>query len=313
MEPQHIKLLILGSGPAGYTASIYAARANLEPVIITGFNKGGQLMTTTWVENWPGDSENLTGPLLMERMEKHANSLGVKIIYDHIEHAELRMRPFKLTSSEKNIYTADSLIIATGANAKYLGIESEQNFLNRGVSGCATCDGFFYKQKPVAVVGGGNTALEEALFLANIVSHVTLVHRRTQFRAEKILVDRVMAKVQEGRISLMLDHVVEEICGDNSVNSIKLKQVHTGQVTSVEVKGVFIAIGHAPNTQLFVDQLQMQDGYLVVNNVTATQTSIPGVFAAGDVSDPIYRQAITSAGSGCMAALDAVKYLESLT
>ena len=313
--PKHSRLLILGSGPAGYTAAVYAARANLQPVLITGLQMGGQLTTTTEVDNWPGDVEGLMGPDLMERMRKHAERFGTEIIFDHIHTAQLQNRPFRL-SGDAGEYSCDALIIATGASAQYLGLPSEQAFMGKGVSGCATCDGFFYRQQKVAVIGGGNTAVEEALYLANIASEVTVVHRRQQFRAEKILVDKLMEKVASGKVRLLLDSVLDEVLGDDSgVTGIRTRNVHSGATTDSAVQGVFIAIGHKPNTELFTGQLDMHNGYLKVRGGSeggATATSIPGVFAAGDVADHVYRQAITSAGSGCMAALDADKYLDTL-
>ena len=315
MSNKHSRVLILGSGPAGYTAAVYAARANLKPVLIAGMEKGGQLTTTTDVENWPGDAEGLMGPALMDRMEKHALHFNTELINDHIHTAFLQERPFRLLG-DAGTYTCDTLIIATGASAKYLGLPSEDAYKGRGVSACATCDGFFYKNKPAIVVGGGNTAVEEALYLSNICSHVTLVHRRREFRAENILVDRLMAKVEAGKIDIQWDHVVEEVLGEQSgVTGLRIKHIKTNASTDLKAEGVFIAIGHTPNTGIFEGQLDMQGGYIQVKSGTdgfATQTSIPGVFAAGDVSDPIYRQAITSAGVGCMAALDAEKYLEQM-
>ncbi len=315
MNPRHIRLIILGSGPAGYTAAIYAARANLEPVLITGLAQGGQLMTTTEVDNWPAEPEGVQGPELMERFEKHARRFGTEIVFDHIHTADLRQRPFRL-EGDAGSYTCDALIIATGATAKYLGLPSEEKFMGRGVSACATCDGFFYKGEDVAVIGGGNTAVEEALYLANIARKVTLVHRRRQFRAEKIMVDKLMEKVAAGKIELVLDSVVDEILGDDSgVTGVRVKNVVDGGTREIPVKGVFVAIGHKPNTELFVGQLDMENGYLVTRggrHGNATATSIEGVFAAGDVQDPVYRQAVTSAGSGCMAALDAERYLDGL-
>ncbi len=313
--PKHSRLLILGSGPAGYTAAVYAARANLQPVLITGLQMGGQLTTTTEVDNWPGDVEGLMGPDLMERMRKHAERFGTEIIFDHIHTAQLQNRPFRL-SGDAGEYSCDALIIATGASAQYLGLPSEQAFMGKGVSGCATCDGFFYRQQKVAVIGGGNTAVEEALYLANIASEVTVVHRRQQFRAEKILVDKLMEKVASGKVRLLLDSVLDAVLGDDSgVTGIRTRNVHSGATTDSAVQGVFIAIGHKPNTDLFTSQLDMHNGYLKVRGGSeggATATSIAGVFAAGDVADSVYRQAITSAGSGCMAALDADKYLDAL-
>jgi thioredoxin reductase (NADPH) len=306
------KLIILGSGPAGYTSAIYAARANLEPTLITGLEVGGQLTTTTEVENWPGDYQDLQGPDLMIRMKKHAEKYNVKIINDHIKKVDLSQSPL-LLEGERDSYAAKSLIIATGASAKYLGIESEKNFLGKGVSACATCDGFFYKDQEVAVIGGGNTAVEEALYLSNICSKVHLVHRRDEFRAEKILQDRMFNKVKEGKISLVLNSNLKEVLGDQVVHSIKIAN-NDGEESIIKVEGVFIAIGHKPNTDIFQDQLDMQDGYIKTKSGFdhgATSTSVPGVFAAGDVADYTYRQAITSAGFGCMAALDAEKYLSS--
>ncbi|MFC3852413.1 thioredoxin-disulfide reductase [Salinispirillum marinum] len=312
---RHVKLLILGSGPAGYTAAVYAARANLNPVVITGMQMGGQLTTTTEVDNWPGDVEGLQGPALMERMKAHAERFDTEIIFDHIHTAELQQRPFKLIGDQAE-YTCDALIIATGASAQYLGMPSEEAFMGKGVSACATCDGFFYRNKPVCVVGGGNTAVEEALYLSNIASKVTVIHRRNSFRSEKILADRLMEKARTGNVEILWDHVLEEVKGDAmGVTGVAVKGVKTGEVKDLTVDGVFIAIGHKPNTQLFEGQLEMKGGYLTVHSGTegnATQTSIPGVFAAGDVSDHIYRQAITSAGTGCMAALDAERYLDDL-
>tara|TARA_Y100000813_G_scaffold197001_1_gene181484 strand:+ start:703 stop:1632 length:930 start_codon:yes stop_codon:yes gene_type:complete len=306
------KLIILGSGPAGYTASIYAARANLEPTLITGLEVGGQLTTTTEVENWPGDFEDLQGPDLMVRMKKHAEKYNVKIIHDHVKQVDFTQSPLKLEGG-KDSYSAKTLIIATGASAKYLGLESEKSFLGKGVSACATCDGFFYKDQEVAVIGGGNTAVEEALYLSNICSKVYLVHRRDEFRAEKILQDRMFKKVKEGKISLVLNSNLKEVLGDQVVNSIKIANT-SGEESIIKVEGVFIAIGHKPNTDIFKDQLEMRDGYIITKSGFdhgATSTSVPGVFAAGDVADYTYRQAITSAGFGCMAALDAEKYLSA--
>ncbi|MCU0806931.1 MAG: thioredoxin-disulfide reductase [Candidatus Contendobacter sp.] len=312
MSAKHARLLILGSGPAGYTAAVYAARANLKPVLITGLQMGGQLTTTTEVDNWPGDVEGLMGPDLMERMRKHAERFQTEIIFDQIHTAKLQERPFQLIG-DSGEYTCDALIIATGASAQYLGLPSEQAFMGKGVSGCATCDGFFYRNQKVAVIGGGNTAVEEALYLANIASEVTLVHRRQQFRAEKILMDKLMEKVASGKIRLELDSVLDEVLGDDSgVTGIRIRNVKTGATREIALQGVFIAIGHKPNTDLFAGQLEMHNGYIQVKGGSeggATSTSIPGVFAAGDVADHVYRQAITSAGSGCMAALDADKFL----
>ena len=312
MESIKRKLVILGSGPAGYTAAVYAARAGLEPCLVTGMEQGGQLTTTTDVENWPGDSDGLQGPELMERMLKHVESLNVEVIFDHIESAELSSEPFTLTGNV-NIYEADSLIIATGASAQYLGLESEQGYMGKGVSACATCDGFFYRDKDVAVIGGGNTAVEEALYLSNLCSSVTLIHRRDSLRAEKILQERLFKKEKEGNVKIIWDHELIEVLGDDVVvNGIKIKNTRDSSETDISLSGLFIAIGHKPNTDLFVNQLDMANGYLKIISGTdgnSTGTSIPGIFAAGDVSDHIYRQAITSAGSGCMAALDAEKYL----
>ena len=312
MENLERKLVILGSGPAGYTAAVYAARAGLNPCLITGMEQGGQLTTTTDVENWPGDSDDLQGPELMDRMLKHVESLDVEVIFDHIENAELTSKPFKLTGNV-NTYEPESLIIATGASAQYLGLESEQNYMGKGVSACATCDGFFYKDKSVAVIGGGNTAVEEALYLSNLCSSVTLVHRRDSLRAEKILQERLFKKEQEGNVKIVWDHELKEVVGDgNLVSGIKIKNTKDSSESEITISGLFIAIGHKPNTDLFANQLEMENGYLKIISGTdgnSTATSIPGVFAAGDVSDHIYRQAITSAGSGCMAALDAEKYL----
>ena len=313
---KHSKLLILGSGPAGYTAAVYAARANLNPVLITGVEKGGQLTTTTEVENWPGDPEGLTGPGLMERMHEHATKFNTEIIFDHINKVDLQNRPFRLTG-DSGEYTCDALIIATGASARYIGLPSEEAFKGRGVSACATCDGFFYRNQKVAVVGGGNTAVEEALYLANIASEVHLIHRRDSFRAEKILVDRLNDKVASGNIVLHTHKTLNEVVGDQmGVTGASLLDVRTDEKSQVDVAGVFIAIGHSPNTGIFEGQLELKDGYIKVQSGShgnATQTSIPGVFAAGDVMDHIYRQAITSAGTGCMAALDAERYLDGLS
>lgn len=315
MAARHIRLLILGSGPAGYSAAVYAARANLNPVIIAGMQLGGQLTTTTEVDNWPGDPHDLTGPALMERMQAHAERFGTEIVYDHINSVDFSQRPFRLVG-DSDEYTCDALIIATGATAQYLGLESEQAFMGRGVSACATCDGFFYKKQPVMVVGGGNTAVEEALYLSNIASHVTLVHRRDSLRSEKILQDHLFAKQAEGKISIIWNHQVDQVLGDQrGVNAVRIQHMTDGSSQDVAVQGLFVAIGHKPNTGIFEGQLAMQDGYLTVQSGTqgnATQTSIEGIFAAGDVADHVYRQAITSAGSGCMAALDAEKYLDNL-
>ncbi|MEJ5269601.1 MAG: thioredoxin-disulfide reductase [Hydrogenophilus sp.] len=315
MSAQHRRLIILGSGPAGYTAAIYAARANLEPMLITGLEQGGQLMTTTDVENWPADPDGVQGPELMTRFEAHARRFGTEIVFDHIHTAVLTERPFRLVG-DAGAYTCDALIIATGASAKYLGLPSEEAFKGRGVSACATCDGFFYKGQDVCVIGGGNTAVEEALYLANIANKVYLIHRRDQFRAEKILVDRLMKRVDEGKVELVLNHVVDEILGDDTgVTGIRVKHRDSGATQELAVHGVFVAIGHQPNTQLFEGQLEMENGYIVTRggrDGNATATSIEGVFAAGDVQDHVYRQAITSAGTGCMAALDAERYLDAL-
>jgi len=312
-EVKHARVLILGSGPAGYAAAVYSARANLNPVLITGLEQGGQLMTTTEVDNWPGDAEGLQGPALMDRMRQHAERFHTEIIFDHINTAELGQQPFRLTG-DNGIYTCDALIIATGASAMYLGLPSEEAFKGKGVSGCATCDGFFYKEKKVAVIGGGNTAVEEALYLSNIASEVVVVHRRDQFRAEAILVDQIMEKAEKANINIEWDNQLDEVLGDDTgVTGIRIKD-SSGATRDIELTGVFIAIGHKPNTHLFVDQLDMQQGYITTqsgNNGNATATSIPGVFAAGDVQDHVYRQAITSAGSGCMAALDAERFLKS--
>ena len=306
------KLIILGSGPTGYTAAVYAARAGLEPCLITGMEQGGQLTTTTDVENWPGDSNGLQGPELMERMLKHVESLNVEVIFDHIESTQLLEEPLILKGNS-HTYECESLIIATGASAKYLGLPSEEAYLGKGVSACATCDGFFYKDKKVAVIGGGNTAAEEALYLSNLCSSVVLIHRRDEFRSEKILQNRIFNKVEEGKIEILWDHTLEEVLGDDQkVTGINVKNVKTGDLNKVDLEGVFIAIGHNPNTEIFQNQLDMKDGYIKINSGlegNATETNVRGVFAAGDVSDHIYRQAITSAGSGCMAALDAEKYL----
>ncbi|HCK0610346.1 TPA: thioredoxin-disulfide reductase [Vibrio parahaemolyticus] len=315
-DVKHCKLLILGSGPAGYTAAVYAARANLNPVLVTGMQQGGQLTTTTEVENWPGDAEGLTGPALMERMKEHAERFETEIVFDHINEVELSQRPFRL-KGDAGEYTCDALIISTGASAKYLGLESEEAFKGRGVSACATCDGFFYRNQKVAVVGGGNTAVEEALYLSNIASEVHLIHRRDSFRAEKILINRLMDKVENGNIILHTDRTLDEVLGDDmGVTGVRIKDVNTGTTEDLEVMGAFIAIGHQPNTQIFEGQLEMKDGYIVVKSGlegNATQTSIEGVFAAGDVMDHNYRQAITSAGTGCMAALDAERFLDALS
>jgi thioredoxin reductase (NADPH) len=314
-EAKHCRLLILGSGPAGYTAAVYAARANLNPVLVTGLEQGGQLMTTTEVDNWPGDNDGVQGPALMERMRQHAERFNTEIVFDHIHTAELTQRPFKLTG-DSGVYTCDALIIATGASAMYLGLDSEEAFKGRGVSGCATCDGFFYKGKPVAVIGGGNTAVEEALYLSNIASHVTVVHRRDQFKCEKILADQIIDKAKGGNIDIQWNHTLDEVLGDDmGVTGMRIKSTSDDSTQDIKVDGVFIAIGHKPNTSLFEGQLEMEHGYLKVQGGSqgnATACSIEGVYAAGDVADHIYRQAITSAGTGCMAALDAERYLDNL-
>jgi thioredoxin reductase (NADPH) len=311
--PRHARVLILGSGPAGYTAAIYAARANLKPVLVTGVAQGGQLMTTTEVDNWPADVAGVMGPDLMQRFQQHAERFATEIVFDHINAVDLSKRPFTL-SGDSASYTADALIVATGASAKYLGLPSEQAFMGRGVSGCATCDGFFYKAQDVCVVGGGNTAVEEALYLSNIASKVHLVHRRDKFRAEAIMVDKVMAKVAAGKIELHLWHTLDEVLGDASgVTGVRLKDARSGATRELALRGCFIAIGHQPNTDIFRGQLEMKDGYILTrcgNEGFATMTSVPGVFAAGDVQDHVYRQAVTSAGTGCMAALDAQRFLE---
>ncbi|NKG34121.1 thioredoxin-disulfide reductase [Acinetobacter junii] len=315
MSACHSRLIILGSGPAGYSAAVYAARANLKPTLIAGLQLGGQLTTTTEVDNWPGDPEGLTGPVLMERMQAHAERFGTEIVYDHINEVDLKTRPFVLKGDMEE-YTCDALIIATGATAQYLGLESEAAFMGQGVSACATCDGFFYKNQNVMVVGGGNTAVEEALYLSNIAAHVTLVHRRDSLRSEKILQDHLFAKEKEGKISIIWNHQVDEVLGDNTgVTSVRIKSTQDSSTQDVQVQGLFVAIGHKPNTDMFEGQLNLRDGYIQVQSGTsgnATAASIEGVFAAGDVADSIYRQAITSAGSGCMAALDAEKYLDNL-
>ncbi len=312
-EAKHARLLILGSGPAGYTAAVYAARANLAPLLITGLEVGGQMTTTTAVDNWPGDADGVQGPELMERMRRHAERFGTELRYDVINAVDLAARPFRLTG-DQGVYTCDALIVATGASARYLGLPSEEAFKGRGVSACATCDGFFYRGAPVAVIGGGNTAVEEALYLSNIASRVTVVHRRDRFRAERILAEQLLAKRAEGGVEVLWNHVLDEVLGDQSgVTGVRLREVGSDKTCEVEVKGVFIAIGHQPNTALFEGQLEMDGGYLRVRggrDGAATATSVPGVFAAGDVADPVYRQAVTSAGSGCMAALDAERYLE---
>lgn len=312
---RHSRLLILGSGPAGYTAAIYAARANLKPVLITGLAQGGQLTTTTEVDNWPGEADGILGPDLMQRFEAHAKRFEAEIVFDQIHTVRLNEKPFVLIG-DAGTYTCDALIIATGASAQYLGLPSEEAFAGRGVSACATCDGFFYKDKPVAVIGGGNTAVEEALYLANIASHVTLVHRRDKLRSEKIMQDKLFEKENAGKVTIKWNSTLDEVLGDASgVTGVRLKNVHSGAVEDIPLEGVFIAIGHKPNTDIFAGQLELDKGYIVTQGGrlgNATQTSVPGVFAAGDVQDPIYRQACTSAASGCMAALDAERYLEHL-
>ncbi|MVW73570.1 MULTISPECIES: thioredoxin-disulfide reductase [unclassified Bordetella] len=312
---KHAKVLILGSGPAGYTAAVYAARANLSPVLVTGLAQGGQLMTTTDVDNWPADFAGVQGPELMQRFQQHAERFNTEMLFDHIAKVDLSKRPFTLTGDTGNIYTCDALIIATGASAKYLGLPSEEAFMGRGVSGCATCDGFFYRNKDVVVVGGGNTAVEEALYLSNICRKVTVIHRRDKFRAEPILIDKMMEKVANGNMELKLFHTLDEVLGDDSgVTGVRIRHTETGETEDLAVMGAFIAIGHQPNTGIFEGQLEMKDGYIVTKSGLsgmATMTSVPGVFAAGDVQDHVYRQAITSAGTGCMAALDAQRWLEN--
>jgi len=316
-DPKHCRVLILGSGPAGYSAAVYAARANLKPVLVTGVEQGGQLMTTTDVDNWPGDNDGVQGPELMERMRKHAERFETEIVFDHIHQVDLGQRPFRL-DGDSGSYTCDALIIATGATARYLGLPSEEKFKGRGVSACATCDGFFYRGQEIAVVGGGNTAVEEALYLSNIASKVTLIHRRDALRAEKIMQKKLFGKAgPEGNVRLLWDHTVDEVLGDEQgVTGVRVRSTKDpGETTDLEVTGLFVAIGHSPNTGIFEGQLDMEHGYIVVKggrHGDATGTSVPGVFAAGDVSDPVYRQAVTSAGSGCMAALDAERYLESI-
>ena len=313
-DVQHHQLVILGSGPAGYTAAVYAARANLNPVVITGMVQGGQLTTTTDVDNWPGDVEGLQGPELMERMKNHAERFDTKVVFDNINSVDLGQKPFRL-EGDSNTYSCDALIIATGASAQYLGLDSEQAFMGKGVSACATCDGFFYRNKPVAVIGGGNTAVEEALYLSNICSHVTLVHRRDALRAEKTLQKKLFERVAAGKVTIQWDHVLDEVLGDDmGVTGVRLKHARSGELSKLKVDGVFIAIGHIPNSEIFKDQLEMKNGYVVVNTGlggNATATSVAGVFAAGDIADQVYRQAVTSAGFGCMAALDAEKFLDS--
>ena len=314
-DAKHCRLLILGSGPAGYTAAVYAARANLNPVLVTGLEQGGQLMTTTDVDNWPGDNDGVQGPDLMERMRKHAERFDTEMVFDHIHTADLSQRPFTL-KGDAGVYTCDALIIATGASAQYLGMPSEEAFKGKGVSACATCDGFFYRNQKVAVIGGGNTAVEEALYLSNIAAEVTLVHRRDALRAEKILQQQLFDKAENGNVTIAWNHVLDEVLGDKTgVTGMRIKNVQTGETSDIELQGVFIAIGHKPNTDLFTGQLDMANGYIKVKSGSegnATATSIPGVFAAGDVMDHVYRQAVTSAGTGCMAALDAEKYLDAL-
>ncbi len=316
-DTKHARLLILGSGPAGYSAAVYAARASLEPVLVTGLELGGQLMTTTEVDNWPGGAPGLQGPELMEQLRGHAERFETELVHDHIDRVDTSSRPFRLWSSQTE-YTCDALIIATGATARYLGLDSEEQFKGRGVSACATCDGFFYRNQPVAVIGGGNTAVEEALYLANITSKVTLIHRRDALRAEKMMQDQLLAKAADGNVEILWNHVLDEVLGDDSgVTGIRVKStLENEQTQDIDLTGVFIAIGHDPNTGMFKGQLDMEDGYLIVNanrGQQSTVTSVPGIFAAGDVADPIYRQAITSAGAGCMAALDAEKFLDSLS
>lgn len=311
----HHRLIILGSGPAGYTAAVYAARAALDPVLITGIEQGGQLMTTTDVDNWPGDVRDLQGPALMERMKQHAERFDTRIVFDHIHSVDFANRPYRL-SGDQGEYTCDALIIATGATAQYLGLDSEEKFMGKGVSACATCDGFFYKKQKVAVVGGGNTAVEEALYLSNIAEHVTLIHRRDKLRSEKILAAKLFEKEKNGNVSIEWDHELDEVLGDDmGVNGARIKHSQTGDTKNLDIAGIFIAIGHKPNTDIFAGQLDMHDGYIKVQsglNGNHTATSVPGVFAAGDVMDHVYRQAVTSAGTGCMAALDAEKYLDTL-
>lgn len=312
-DVQHHRLIILGSGPAGYTAAIYAARANLKPVVITGMQQGGQLTTTTEVENWPGGAHDLQGPDLMVQMQEHAERFNTEIIFDHIHETHLSEKPIRLVGS--STYTCDALIIATGASAQYLGLPSEQAFMGRGVSACATCDGFFYKDQKVAVIGGGNTAVEEALYLSNIASHVTLIHRRDKLKSEKILQDKLFAKAANGNVTILWNHQLDEVIGDKGVTGLKLKSTVDGSSKEIEIAGLFVAIGHKPNTDIFTGQLDMKEGYIKIKSGlegNATATNIPGVFAAGDVADHVYRQAITSSGAGCMAALDAEKYLDDL-
>lgn len=314
-DVRHCRLLILGSGPAGYTAAVYAARANLRPVLVTGLAMGGQLTTTTEVDNWPGDADGVQGPDLMERMKRHAERFETDIVFDHIHTADFSAKPFTLTG-DSGVYTCGALIIATGASARYLGLPSEETYKGRGVSACATCDGFFYRNKPLAVIGGGNTAVEEALYLSNIASHVTVVHRRDRFRSEKILADKLLERAANGNVSIEWNHTLDEVLGDDmGVTGMRIRDVNSGATRDLALDGVFVAIGHSPNTEIFKGQLEMRNGYITVNSGShgnATATSVPGIFAAGDVADSVYRQAITSAGSGCMAALDAEKYLDSL-
>jgi thioredoxin reductase (NADPH) len=314
MENTHRKIIIIGSGPAGYTAAVYAARAALSPLLITGIEVGGQMTTTTDVDNWPGDELGVQGPELMERMKKHAEKFGTEIVYDVVNEVDFSERPYRLFT-DRGTFSCDTLVISTGASAKYLGLKSEEEFKGKGVSACATCDGFFYKGKPVAVIGGGNTAVEEALYLSNIASEVTVVHRRKEFRSEKILSNKLMSKVENGNVRVIWDSVLEEVLGDQSgVTGIRIKDTKSEKKNDISVHGLFIAIGHTPNTAIFEGHLEMENGYIIVDGSStafATQTSIPGIFAAGDVSDPIYRQAITSAGTGCMAALDAERFLET--
>ncbi|MEQ3693252.1 MAG: thioredoxin-disulfide reductase [Thalassolituus sp.] len=314
-NPRHIKLLILGSGPAGYTAAVYGARANLDPVIISGMQMGGQLTTTTDVDNWPGDAQGVQGPELMERMKAHAERFDTEVVFDQISEVNLQQRPFQL-KGDTGEYTCDALVIATGASAKYLGLESEEAFKGKGVSACATCDGFFYRKKRVAVIGGGNTAVEEALYLSNIASEVVVVHRRDSFRSEKILADKLLEKAKNGNVTIRWNSELDEVLGDDmGVTGMRIKNRESGDTEDLDLEGVFVAIGHSPNTSIFEGQLEMKDGYIVVESGSkgnATQTSVEGVFAAGDVSDHIYRQAITSAGTGCMAALDAERYIDNL-
>ena len=313
-EYKHHRLIIMGSGPAGYTAAVYAARANLDPVVITGMEQGGQLTTTTDVDNWPGDVEGLQGPELMERMKNHAERFDANIIFDHINKVDFSQRPFKL-KGDSGSYSCDALILATGASAQYLGLESETAFMGKGVSACATCDGFFYRNKPVAVIGGGNTAVEEALYLSNICSKVTLVHRRDSLRSEKILQKKLFEKVEEGKVDIAWNHTLDEVLGDDmGVTGMNIRSTESDEVSKIDLDGVFIAIGHIPNSSIFDGQLELKNGYVVVNtglNGNATQTSVEGIFAAGDIADQVYRQAVTSAGFGCMSALDAEKFLDS--